>query len=161
MLQMEPAPAALDEVLGAFASSFGVSSEPNRVEAPHPRFCQYKNKRKTDEENQDERRAKRLKLQKECVGLIASTYPCITQSVYLSRKRFDLLQQLRGSTGDDEESTQSDDSRPEIDDIGIAMEADLNSSSDSVVTKKQRKYKNALMMSEWMVSSINSFQLTN
>ncbi|KAI1280890.1 Snurportin-1 [Halotydeus destructor] len=128
-------PQIFENLVDDFTFTFAVSSDVNRTEVQHPRFALYKNKSRTVEDNQEERRQKRLKDQKE--------------------KRFDLLQQLRGSNGDfdDNDSHGSSDAGSNSQDVSMQ----LSDTSDTPTTKS-RRYKNYLMMSEWLVDVPQDFE---
>ena len=53
----------MDELTAALATSFQVTKEENSTAAPHPRFSQYKAKRRPQE--QEERRKRMLESQKQ------------------------------------------------------------------------------------------------
>ncbi|GFO14599.1 snurportin-1-like [Plakobranchus ocellatus] len=118
----------MEELTAALASSFEVSSEPNRTSAPHPRYSQYK--LKESKSDQESRRKRLLEIQK--------------------NRRYDFMNLVRNLT--DNEWSHSEADKHEED---IAQEDEME--IETKLQKPGRYYKDQLMLSEWLVEVPSDF----
>ncbi|XP_013389830.1 snurportin-1-like [Lingula anatina] len=121
----------MEDLVASLAGSFSVTSEPNSTAAPHPRFSQYKVKGNVLD--QAERRKRMLDAQK--------------------KQRFDYLSYLRNVAEDDWTEDDNEMYGEEVADQGFEeMDCEV------VFKKPGRRYKNQLMLSEWMVEVPEDFE---
>ncbi|RUS89461.1 hypothetical protein EGW08_002758 [Elysia chlorotica] len=118
----------MEELTAALASSFEVSSDPNKTSAPHPRYSQYK--QKGSKSDQETRRKRLLEIQK--------------------NRRYDFMNLVRNLT-DNDWSTSGEQGANE--DVPENEEMEI----EAKLQKPGRYYKDQLMLSEWLVEVPSNF----